>query len=244
MKKGKSRSRMQKAVIGMIPAVILVFSVVVSAASLLPFPDCSYNERYNDITRETSPNIGSCGLDRYSNTMTLAVFGSTIDVSAAKTSVKTITSVAVGEPLVVTGTTNREEGFVIVVSVKGPVELPSEIVKVENGAFKAIIDTSTAKVGTYSVQADDGDGHTDATTVNIFPPNSILETGPGTITPNCTITVSKHYTWPCPGMAWNSEHVKIGYVSGTVTGQSWDGYHEESWFFIGFPYPFILVAGE
>ncbi|RZN37167.1 MAG: hypothetical protein EFT35_06650 [Methanophagales archaeon ANME-1-THS] len=80
-----------------------------------------------------------------------------------------IASVKVGEPLVVTGTTNREEGFAIVVTVKGPVELTPQVVTITKGTFNAIFDTTGAPAGTYTVKADDGDGHTDTTTVKILP---------------------------------------------------------------------------
>ena len=81
-----------------------------------------------------------------------------------------IADVVLGEPLVVTGTTNREEGFSIVVTCKGPVELSPQTVKVENGAFNVAFDTTDAVVGTYTVKADDGDGHTDEAIVGIFVP--------------------------------------------------------------------------
>jgi len=78
-----------------------------------------------------------------------------------------IADVGVGEPLVVTGTTNRKEGFPIVVTVEGPKEL-AQTVRVENGTFNATFDTAGATIGTYTVKADDGDGHIDEATVEIL----------------------------------------------------------------------------
>jgi hypothetical protein len=78
-----------------------------------------------------------------------------------------IATVAIGEPLVVTGTTNRQEGYVLVVTCKGPVELAPHTVKIENGAFSATFDTTGAVEGEYTVKADDGDGHTDEIVVRI-----------------------------------------------------------------------------
>ena len=78
-----------------------------------------------------------------------------------------IKSVAFGEPLVVTGKSNREDGFVIVVTCKGPVESSAQSVKVENGTFEATFDTTDAVVGYYTVKADDGDGHVDEWVVQI-----------------------------------------------------------------------------
>jgi PGF-CTERM protein len=66
-----------------------------------------------------------------------------------------------GTPLVVKGASNRQEGFIIVVTCKGPVELQPEVVKIENDAFTATFDTTDALTGEYVVKADDGDGHTD-----------------------------------------------------------------------------------
>jgi LEA14-like dessication related protein len=76
--------------------------------------------------------------------------------------------VGIGEPLVVTGISNREEEYTIIVTVKGPTELTPQTVKVENGTFEATFDTTDAEVGTYIVKADDGDGLTDETTVEIL----------------------------------------------------------------------------
>ena len=43
--------------------------------------------------------------------------------------------VGIGEPLDISGVTNREEGYTIVVTVKGPVELNPSTTKAENGTF-------------------------------------------------------------------------------------------------------------
>ncbi len=88
-------------------------------------------------------------------------------VETAYVRLDTIATVGVGEPLVVTGTTNRKEGFPIVISVKGPTELAPQTVKVEKGTFNAMFDTTGAIGGMYTVKVDDGDGHTDETTVEI-----------------------------------------------------------------------------
>lgn len=88
-------------------------------------------------------------------------------VEAAYVRLDTIAVVGVGEPLVVTGTTNRKEEFPIVISVKGPMELTPQTVKVEKGTFNAMFDTTGAMGGMYTVKVDDGDGHTDETTVEI-----------------------------------------------------------------------------
>jgi subtilisin family serine protease len=62
-------------------------------------------------------------------------------------------------PLVAKGTSNRKDGYTIVVTCIGKVELEPQTVYVENGTFSATFDTTDAVTGTYVVKADDGDGH-------------------------------------------------------------------------------------
>ncbi len=90
-----------------------------------------------------------------------------VNVESPYVELNPVADVASGEPLDVSGTTNREEGFTIVVTVKGPTELTPATVPAENGTFNATFDTTDAKIGTYIVKADDGDGNTYETTVNI-----------------------------------------------------------------------------
>jgi PGF-CTERM protein len=90
-----------------------------------------------------------------------------VKVEAAYVTLDTIADVGIGEPLVATGTTNRKDGFTIVVTAKGPKELTPATVLVKNGTFNATFDTTDAPVGMYTVKADDGDGHTDEATVSI-----------------------------------------------------------------------------
>ena len=91
-----------------------------------------------------------------------------IKVEGAKVTLDTIADVAIGEPLAVAGTTNREDGHIILITVKGPVEITPKTVSVENGTFSVTFDTTEAVVGTYTVTADDGDGHTDTVDVEIL----------------------------------------------------------------------------
>ncbi|MGB2841358.1 MAG: hypothetical protein WBC40_02585 [Halobacteriota archaeon] len=93
-----------------------------------------------------------------------------INVGSAFVTLNPIASVASGEPLIVTGTTNREEGFALVVTVEGPVHLTPQTVTITKGTFSATFDTTGAPAGIYTVKADDGDGHTDTKTVEILPP--------------------------------------------------------------------------
>jgi len=175
-----------------------------------------------------------------------------LKVEAAYVKLNPITDVAVGEPLVVTGTSNREEGYAIVVTCKGPVELPPTVVKLENGTFNVTFDTTGATVGTYTVKADDGDGHTDTATVEILPAifdtgigtyPSIFGTHNGTITPYQDINVSKVYTYPCPGTGGHTEYVKIWNNSNWNVTANWDGYTGD-WHNISFNESFTLEAGN
>jgi hypothetical protein len=61
--------------------------------------------------------------------------------------------------LVVRGTSNRQQGYPIVVTCKGPVELEPQVVSIANDTFEATFDTTDAVTGEYTVKADDGDGH-------------------------------------------------------------------------------------
>jgi PGF-pre-PGF domain-containing protein len=105
-------------------------------------------------------------------------------VEATYVRLDTIASVGVGVPLVVSGTTNRKEGFAIVITIKGPMELTPQTVRVEKGTFNATFDTTGAIVGAYTVKADDEDGHKDETTVEIVtavptPTAVVTSTPPG-----------------------------------------------------------------
>ncbi|KAF5432430.1 hypothetical protein C5S36_08515 [Candidatus Methanophagaceae archaeon] len=178
-----------------------------------------------------------------------------VDVQMPYVSLNPISGVGIGEPLEVSGTTNREEGYIIVVTVKGPVELIPATVKPENGMFRATIDMTDAKAGSYIVKADDGDGNTDETTVNIGAGKAIFDTGTGTypsiagshngtITPNVTIKVSKLYTYPCAGTGGHTENVIIWNESGVKIAEAdWEGYQVDG-HTITFDVPFTLVANE
>jgi uncharacterized repeat protein (TIGR01451 family) len=111
-----------------------------------------------------------------------------------------IADVRVGELLVVTGTSNREDGYTIVVTARGPIELTPQTVQIENGTFETTFDTIGAVTGEYMVKADDGTGHTDEATVNILPaitlPVVTLEKScsPSIVPPGGNVTYTINYT--------------------------------------------------
>jgi hypothetical protein len=86
-----------------------------------------------------------------------------------------IENVTIGEPLEITGKTNREHGaWIWVWTIEGPALLPAVITEVEwptadQGVFSATIDTTDAVPGTYTLEADDG-WNTDTATVEIRVP--------------------------------------------------------------------------
>ncbi|MCW7071987.1 MAG: PGF-CTERM sorting domain-containing protein, partial [Methanophagales archaeon] len=111
-----------------------------------------------------------------------------------------IESVPAGEPLNITGTTNREPESIITFSTLiGPegVELSGDAAIVEwptaeEGVFTTTIDTTGAKEGPYTLEADDGDGNTDTIEVTIGPeaPPTPTPTGNETTTPTPTPEVT------------------------------------------------------
>jgi uncharacterized repeat protein (TIGR01451 family) len=111
-----------------------------------------------------------------------------------------IADVTVGEPLVVTGQSNREEGYTIIVTAMGPTELTPQTAQIENGTFEATFDTTGAVPGEYTVMADDGDGHTDEATVEILPaitpPEVTLKKScsPSIVPPGGNVTYTINYT--------------------------------------------------
>ena len=116
-----------------------------------------------------------------------------------------IDTVGVGEPLIVSGTTNREpETRITISTLAGPMELSTEIAEVEwptadEGVFNATIDTTDAVPGTYTIEADDGDGHTDTVTVEITAavptPTPVVSPTP---TPEVTPTPTPPEVTPTP----------------------------------------------
>ena len=87
--------------------------------------------------------------------------------------------VPLGEDIQISGTTNRQVDTPIIVTVEGlgenAIKLKPEITKVKvddkifYNTFSISFDTASANIGKYEVTADDGDGHTATTTVNILP---------------------------------------------------------------------------
>ena len=126
----------------------------------------------------------------------------------------------------------------------------------DEGVFSATIDTSDAVPGTYILEADDGDGHTDTVTVEIKaaiptidtgqspnPYPSIFGTHNGTIVPANDITASKIFVYPCVGTGGHAEYVRI-WGNGVDAHAIWNGYGGEDWNILHFNRTFTLKAGK
>jgi hypothetical protein len=97
-------------------------------------------------------------------------------VEPAYVSFNQIENVIMGEPLAITGKTNRESGTEIAIWViEGSTILSAVITMVEwptvdHGVFTATIETTGAVPGIYTLKADDGEGNTDTATVELVAP--------------------------------------------------------------------------
>jgi len=143
--------------------------------------DAALNERYHlslakmstrlqwrtcEIIEDLVTSIGSDDI----------MFAAELKVQTAYVELKAIQTVLIGEPLVVSGHSNRQDGCRIIVTCEGPVELAPQTVKVaENGTFKATFNTTNAAKGEYRVKADDGDGHMDEIDLELERPYVTLD---------------------------------------------------------------------
>ncbi|MBA5942710.1 MAG: PGF-CTERM sorting domain-containing protein [Methanophagales archaeon] len=112
----------------------------------------------------------------------------TFMVESARVELDEIAAVAVGDPLNVSGTTNREPGTLITISsIVGPMDLPIEMATVEwptpdEGVFSATIDTTGMVPGMYTIEADDGDGNIDTVVVELLPEVPVVVPDPAEFT--------------------------------------------------------------
>ncbi|MGC9444160.1 MAG: hypothetical protein ACP5E9_04420 [Candidatus Methanospirareceae archaeon] len=97
-----------------------------------------------------------------------------VTVGKAELLLYTLDDVVIGDNLTVHGASNRE-GQTVIIRVTGPLTLGTKFVTVADGAFTATFSTLEALTGEYTVEADDGDGHTDTKTVKIVTPTRTHE---------------------------------------------------------------------
>lgn len=108
-----------------------------------------------------------------------------LEVSERSVALYTVEDVVIGDDLIVTGSSNRE-GQSVAVRVYGAMDLGRELVTVEDGKFSAVFETLEAVTGTYTVEVDDRDRHTDTAMFRI-----IVPTPRETYTPTPTSTPAR-----------------------------------------------------
>ena len=127
---------------------------------------------YTSLTGKTKDQIVAMMKDATINAVASddIMSESSIKVESAFVALDTIADVAVGDMLNITGTCNREK-YPILVTAKGPSPATTVVfttsATVSDGAFSASADTAGWTAGTYTITADDGDGHVVDITVGI-----------------------------------------------------------------------------
>lgn len=136
---------------------------------------------------------------------------STIKVEAPFLTLDELSDVTLGEKITVSGTTNRESGTEITVSVDGPTELIPQIATVRKddsvfyNTFSVDFDTVSAQIGAYTVAAEDNFGLDAVVKVNIYSSDEYTinitptpETDTPEPTPTPTPTPAPAATTPTP----------------------------------------------
>lgn len=116
-----------------------------------------------------------------------------------------VPDVEVGDPLKITGTSSKKDGYSVLIMVIGQTMFPPQTAKILNNRFNTTFNTTDVKIGDYIIEADDGDGHTDKTTMNIIPksvitptPTPVEEPTPSPTVVKPTPTVDKPEPKPSP----------------------------------------------
>ena len=135
-------------------------------------------EQIGDII--TDATIGAAGSDDF---MVLLP----IKIETRMVKLDPVADVEIGSDLVITGISNRE-GRSINVKVTGPADLGKKSVPVTNSVFSVTFNTSEALPGEYTIEADDRDGHTDTTSLNITTEIEAIATPTPTATATATPT--------------------------------------------------------
>jgi hypothetical protein len=152
---------------------------------------------------------------------------STIKVEAPFLSLDALSDVALGEKITALGTTNREKGTEITVSVDGPTELIPQIATVRKddsvfyNTFSVDFDTVSAQIGAYSVIAEDNFGHDDSGMVNIV---STVEP-PVTVTPTPEVETPEPTPEPTPTPMATQNPIPTPVEAGGTGGTGSPPYH-------------------
>ncbi|MCK4526189.1 hypothetical protein KAW18_02360 [candidate division WOR-3 bacterium] len=99
-----------------------------------------------------------------------------------------IQDVVVGNSLKVTGTSSKEDGHSVIVMVVGQTVFQPQTAKVTSNRFSATFSTANAIVGSYTIEADDGDGHTDELIIEIVSKPVVTPTKVATPIPTEEVT--------------------------------------------------------
>ena len=120
-----------------------------------------------------------------------------VTVGKAELMLYSLDDVVIGDNLTVHGASNRE-GQTVIIRVVGPLTLGTQFVTVDDGAFTATFSTLEALTGEYTVEANDGEGHTDTKTVKIITPTRTHEASSTTPAPTGESTTAMPS--PAPGL--------------------------------------------
>jgi hypothetical protein len=130
------------------------------------------------------------------------------------------------------------------------IDMSIKVIADTNGTFKLDVNTGGIPLGEFMITA----GELEKTIAVVstkqvfdtgspeYPYPSMCGTHNGTLTPNQTITVSKLYTYSCPGTCGHTERVTIWSDKGVIVEANWTGYCSD-WRNISFD-AVTLVAGE
>jgi hypothetical protein len=167
-----------------------------------------------------------------------------------------LADLALGEPLIVTGTSSRLDGALVWLTVKGRYyERVPQVAIVEDHLFTTTFDTTGAYPGTYTVKVIDGYGYAATRSVNIVAETvapASFDTGHSedpypsiSGTHNGTITIERMYTYPCSGTGGHSEYAALYDQTGTKLGEgAWKGYQGGDAQYITFSPPLTLELGK
>lgn len=130
------------------------------------------------------------------------------------------------------------------------IDMSIKVIADTNGDFKLDVNTGGVPLGEFMITAGELEK-----TVEVVSTKPVFDTGlsedpypsmcgihNGTLTPNQTITVSKLYTYSCPGTCGHTEQVTIWNDMGVIVEANWTGY-DGDWRNITFD-AVTLVAGE
>ena len=128
--------------------------------------------------------IAGSGVAKGDSSVVLAAGSLMFRVASPYVEIEEIAPVHVGEPLVINGTSNREDGTIITVTViAGPAykKIPSATTEVRGGRWSVTLDTSDAEPGIYTVRAEDEDGNVDEATFELLPAAAATPTPHGPV---------------------------------------------------------------